>query len=201
MKTVPTLTLTDGLQMPEILSDLMDTEVHVTELLSGVEWTATITRYSNLPGHIQVFEDGEFVSESRILYDQRIDFFLDDFLRLAPKEVERVILRGVLLNSFEYGLGSDQVRFFDIELNGEPVGPFGAFSVFQSWGLLAVPVLSIPGQTLYHWLNRRSPEKAARGSSRLYARERRGVVIRPAEELNHPEIGRLVVKLEANPSN
>lgn len=190
MNTVPTLILTDGLERKDLLADLMDSEVHVTELVRGSEITFVHNGTS-----FCLYENGVEVEPEQVgrrwnSSHWALLSFLRDFKRLAPEEVDEVTLRAIL--------GADRLlRAFDLEMNGETVPPYPAFSVFQSWGIPTVPVLSLPGQTLYRWLNRRPPEQAACGRSRVLAKPRAGVVIRPATEINHPEIGRLVLKLES----
>lgn len=197
------LVLVDGIKNPEFAADLMDVKVHVTEKIVGVPWACRIDRPTRPESYAttSLYVGGTLTHEDddyNTLFDQRLDYFLDELLRLSTDNIESVLIEGVWLPGSPYFNPSPEVRLFSIEVNGLAVPPEETFRLFSGWGVKAVPVLSLYGQTLGSWLARRPLTEAAKGRSRLAAIDRFGVVIRPIEEMNHPAVGRLVVQLEAD---
>jgi hypothetical protein len=196
-----------------VVADILDEPVIVTELLDGYHWAATILRDKRfIYPPVITNHEGELVPDDHghnpfyaVLYQQGIDYLLDDMVRKVAEanlDIERITLRGEMIGrgigSNDYRRAGREVRLFDIELNGEALGGEEVFALFTSYAALHVPVLSKPHQTLRSWLNRRSLVEASKGKSRLWPGDRAGIVIRLAVERSHPEIGRVILK-QVNP--
>lgn len=185
----------------EVVADLLGEPVMVTELLAGNEWAVTASRQAGrLPALLTIAQWGDrsrAVLDEQALFDCNLDYMLQSMMANAPKAVSAVTLRGVSIERNVYGREKQDVRLFDIEVNGEPLDAQQVFALLTSYAVPHVPVLTLPGQTLGQWLNRRSLPAAASGASRLYLTERRGIVIRTLTEQTHASVGRLMLKVRA----
>jgi RNA ligase (TIGR02306 family) len=117
--------------------------------------------------------------------------------RAAPVVVYAEAL-GPKIQGNIYNLKTHTARLFDVRVGPEflaPVAFLDAVRGFFGGSELVVPVLQPPdGTTLRGWLAGRSIKEASNGTSRLAERLREGIVIKPATEARHPELGRLVLK-------
>jgi hypothetical protein len=192
----------DAGQHMDVVSALLRREVVVTEKIDGYHFAATADRDGRLftSTHKNTVGDRAFKHPyTRVLFNQRIDFMLREIQTTTGAET--VSVRGEFVNECvgeKYGHEEDRVYLFELELNGQPVGAATAFTVFSSYSALTVPVLSSPGQSLKQWLGERSITEAANGRSRIGDCNRQGIVIRPAIEMNHPSIGRVILKSNAS---
>lgn len=199
---VPAITLQNAAEYMDVISDLLDTPVCITELVSGSPWSVVASRSPRWDVEqyavLDLSGDGETVTDAEIdaLYGQRLDYMLLDMLRNTTDAVETITLRGVMVSE-EPGAGQPFVRLFDIEINGTPMDAQHVYAVFGAYGVAAVPVLTPSNMTLSRWLARRSLHEAAIGPSRLSDTPREGIVIRPFEEMTHEAIGRLILKFKA----
>lgn len=193
----------DAEEHMDVIADLLDERVHVTEYLSGRLWSVCATRANSAEGvNFFVQIDGENAAakeeDEDVFFNQRLDYFLADLLVNASKDTDSITLIGQYLSPAldgnPYCVDRPEVRLFDLEVNGSPLDAPVVFAIFASYAVKHVPVLTLPGQTLGQWLDRRPLQERSGGLSRLAYTPRRGVVIRPAVEMNHPDIGRLVLK-------
>lgn len=185
----------------DVVSDLLDTEIHITEKLVGREWVVK----AEPPGRneteailfVQKFDgDRERAVEDEIaLVAQNLDYMLES-MYAAKNDKGQIILRGVYTDPKIYGANLPSVRLYEIEVDRQVLDAATTFALFACYAVPHVPVLSLPGQTLGEWLGRRSLQESAKGRSRLAKTDRLGVVIRTLYEMNHPSVGRAVLKAE-----
>lgn len=126
---------------------------------------------------------------------------LDDVLRKMALEFRGydITIRGEFVGrgvqSNYYDLAVHTVYVFEIELNGEPVGAQSWLDLTDLYGIKRVPVLAE-----WNTLAELAPTfdravEIAHGKSTLVNKLREGIVIKPATEQYHPEIGRLFIKI------
>jgi RNA ligase (TIGR02306 family) len=113
-----------------------------------------------------------------------------------------LLLRGEVLGPGVQGnlyrLKELSVRAFELEVGGVPVDAERFLELMDGQPTSIVPVLA-RGQTLREFLAGRSVAQASTGPSRLSPDQakpllREGIVIKPAREQQHPELGRVVLK-------
>lgn len=185
----------------DVVSDLLDTEIHVTEKLVGREWSVKATPPGRDEDEATLFiqkYDGDrerAVEDEVALVAQNLDYMLES-MYAAKNDKGQIILRGVFTDHNTYGANLPSVRLYEIEVDGQVLDAATTFALFACYAVPHVPVLSLPGQTLGEWLGRRSLSTAAAGRSRIAPVDRQGVVIRTLYEMNHPSIGRAVMKAE-----
>lgn len=189
-----------------VVEKLLDEQVVITEKLEGSHFAATI------------YADGEIViSQRRYKIEpvpeaehdwhkaarlsglrEKLPALKAEIERQQGKPVEVVTLRGEMIGTGiqgnYYHLPNQQVRMFELEVNGEPVPARDFLALTGQFEIETVPVLTL-NMTLRTWLNRRSIAEAADGVSVINpSLAREGIVIRPMQELRDLDFGRVIIK-------
>ncbi|MFN8372883.1 MAG: RNA ligase (ATP) [Anaerolineae bacterium] len=185
---------------------LMDNPVLITEKLEGSHFSASIYKdreiaISQRRFRIRPIADAE--------HDWHKAARLSGLLEKLPalksevecrrgESVEVLTVRGEMIGvgiqGNYYGLRNQQVKFFELEVNGEPIGAKDFLTLMQQFDMEPVPVLA-QDVTLREWLNQRNLAAASDGKSVITPElAREGIVIRPMEEMRDPEFGRVIIK-------
>ena len=187
---------------PEVVAALMNKECIVTEKLEGTHFSATLNA-----------EDEFFVCQRRYaiqveegqshLWHQMADKY---HLHRSLKEIRQhfsaldtITIRGELvgpgIQKNIYGLKEHQVFFFELEVNGSPVG-WDNFWEYCWWEELPVVPVIDEGRELNVFLRGTTLVEVSHGPSKLNESvQREGIIIKPVEEMKPmPEVGRVFIK-------
>ena len=134
--------------------------------------------------------------------NSRLEESLVKLREICKDKDATITLRGELIGpgvqSNIYGLSQHEVRIFDVQMNGQYVDSKLLFDVFVASGVFAkhqlVPLLFIGH--LSEYLNGKSLREVSNGNTALTSKAvlREGIVVKPATEMSHPNLGRLVLK-------
>jgi hypothetical protein len=93
-----------------------------------------------------------------------------------------------------YHLPNQQVKMFEIEVNGEPISAQAFLTLTSQFEIDTVPVLAVD-VTLREWLGGRNIAEMSDGTSVINpALGREGIVVRPMQEQRDLEFGRVIIK-------
>lgn len=185
---------------------LLDEPVMITEKLEGSHFSATI--YNN--GEIAICQrrfkiepidsaEHDWHKAARVsgLRD-KLPLLKAEIERLRGETVELVTVRGEMIGSSiqgnYYKLPQQQVKVFEIEVNGVPIGVQEFLTLVQQFEIDYVPVLAL-NVPLRDWLQTRTIADASNGTSVINMNlAREGIVVRPMREMRDDLIGRVIIK-------
>lgn len=189
-----------------LVERLLDEPVLITEKLEGSHFAASI------------FKDGEIaISQRRYKIEpiaaaehdwhkaarvsglrDKLPLLKAEIERQRGEEVEVVTVRGELIGTGiqgnYYRLPGQQVKMFEIEVNGEPIDAHAFLALTKHFDIETVPVLSadVP---LRAWLDDKSIAEMSNGETVINPKlAREGIVVRPMRELRDLTLGRILVK-------
>lgn len=204
---------------PDVVSEILGRPVIVTEKVEGSHWGVSAEFYTDgTMGSVEVFqrnykieplsrgdEHNWFTAARRMTVDESIDN-AETVLNLLYEKladstqagyINRVTVRGEIvgpgIQGNYYNLPDYYVYVFEIEVNGKPVDAYTFTELASELNLRTVPIL-FKG-LLSEFLANDSLEEASDGKSVINSDKlREGVVIKPYTEMQHKDIGRLVIK-------
>lgn len=198
---------------PRVLEKLMDKEVHITEKLEGSHFALNLDEKNNLTVCQRKFaidhsneeaKDHKFLKTVEVC---RYDILINKIKELlATTTLDRngyfyLTLRGEILgpgiqNNY-YELMHNQVRFFELEINGSPVDSSIFFDIFKEVAAseTTVPLLAVG--KLSDLLSGKDIQSFSNGTSALVNKLREGIVIKPSEEFYIERFGRAFLKMHS----
>lgn len=184
-------------RFPEVIEELLDQRVLITEKLEGshfaltrkVDGTVLVCqrRYSIEP------EDGGEHDFWRVAREQG----LIDFVETLTKDYagQQITLRGEFIGPKVqkniYQLKKQAVYLFDILVDGRYLDGETYLNVTE--GQLRAPILS-SDSSLREWLAAKTIQEASNGRSVLHKTKREGIVVTPWQEQRRHGLGRLIIK-------
>lgn len=192
---------------PHIAELLMDLPVIITEKLEGTNFWCSVTPAGEIRVGQRNYAIRELEGRGENVYWRcaRRQGIIDLCLDYARTHSCVFTLRGELLGpkiqDNYYELPDHRVMLFAAEANGQYLPSAELFRLLPD-PALGVPQLTPPTETkpmtLREWLAGRSVRSASDGQSLLNPRRlREGIVVVPAQEQSHPQIGRLILKQRA----
>lgn len=185
---------------------LMGQLVYITEKLEGSHWG--VTYYPETDEffvlqrnfHIEEREGGEhnwWAVAREGEFKEKLKRITEATPKYNGQPIKAITVRGEIvgpgIQKNYYQLKRHEVYVFEIEINGQPINPYMFQSLCEFNAIVTVPEV-FTGGTLKDWLQGRPLTEASNGKSLLVDRKREGVVIKPVEEQQVSEIGRLVLK-------
>jgi RNA ligase (TIGR02306 family) len=188
-----------------VVAQLMATPVLITEKLEGSHFAITLNIHDEISVSQRRYKiepiDGKQHDWHRLAQALQLPQLLPQ-LRTALQErglaVDVLTLRGEVIgtgiqNNY-YRLKQQQLKFFEMEVNGQALGGTDFVALAQEFALPTVPILAA-GVTLGAWLDQRVLASAADGVSAITPTcAREGIVIRPMQEMIESGIGRVILK-------
>ncbi len=185
---------------------LLDTTVLITEKLEGSHFAASIYSsgeivVSQRRYRIEPVEDAEhdWHKAARVsgLRD-KLPALKAAVEELLGKLVEVVTVRGEMIGAGiqgnYYKLPDQQLKVFEIEADGIPLGVAPYLELVKRFQLATVPLLA-QNVVLRDWLAGQPIAKVSNGKSLINpAVIREGIVIRPVKEMNAELLGRVIIK-------
>jgi len=195
---------------PQVEQYLLDAPVMITEKLEGSHFSISLYRSGEYADEIVVSQrrfriepiegaEHDWHKAARVsgLRD-KLPAIRAEIEQLIGRPVEVLTLRGEMIGvgiqGNYYKLPAQQVKIFEIEADGAPLGVEPYMAIVRQFDLDAVPTLA-SHVTLREWLDGRSMAAASNGKSEINpAVIREGIVIRPIEEARSELLGRVIIK-------
>lgn len=189
-----------------LLVKLLNEPVMITEKLEGSHFSVALYKDGDLAicqrrYRIEPLDGAEhdWHKVTRLLrLAEKLPSLKTEIGRLRGSAVEMVNLRGEMIGpgiqANYYRLKQHQVRFFEIEANGEALSAPEFLALMRQFDLPTVPVLA-ETVLLRDYLNGQSLATASDGASALNSDLlREGIVLRPLVEMRDDGIGRVILK-------
>jgi RNA ligase (TIGR02306 family) len=185
---------------------LMDEPVYITEKLEGSHFAASIDRDGDIAISQRRYKiepmagaehDWHKVARLSGLFE-KLPAMKTEIERVRGEPIEGLTLRGEMIGpgiqGNYYKLPAQEVRMFEIEVNGTPVDADTFLKLSGKFKLTGAPIMGV-GVPLRDWLNGETLAAASDGLSVINtALAREGMVIRPMREMYDMEFGRVILK-------
>lgn len=203
---------------PSAVDMLMDEVCYISEKVEGSHFAASICFNGPNAGEVSIcsrrhaLKPDEDSAAGHTWLNTAERFGLDEILKdlfysLRGKkfqdgtEPEVFTIRGEIagpgIQGNYYGFQDHRIFVFEFEVNDMPVDAHdfivAANRLSGDTSLDVVPHLS-SDKTLREWLDGKTIAEASNGKSLLADKLREGIVIKPIKEMEHEDIGRLVIK-------
>jgi RNA ligase (TIGR02306 family) len=174
----------------------MDVPCVITEKVEGSNFHVTVDKDDNITVgqrnySIEEVDSGEHMFW-KVAREERLIEWAHEYKRQF--NAQQVTLRGEFIGpgiqGNYYQLAHHKVLLFDVMIDGKYLD---APDLYRTDEEIIVPTLAY-NETLRAWLNEVSITEASNGRSKLVDRIREGIVIKPMEEMNMHEFGRVIIK-------
>lgn len=180
---------------PDIVKELMKSNVVVTEKIEGSNWWMTIDkddnitvgqrRYALRPKNDDNLDTHTWIKVAHTMEDAIRHLFASFASQVVDyPDVRTLTLRGEIIGPSVQGnyyqLNKHKVLLFDIEINGFIVSPEAFFEAVETANLETVPLISMRKKETLEWLLKgQTLKQFSNRQSLLINKPAEGVVIRP----------------------